>query len=165
MENGKRNNLTVAVLTISTSCANNEREDISGDTIIKICKKHKFKILKKEIISDNKKLIIKKLKYYADKLRADIVLTTGGTGLGPHDYTAEATAKVVNRIITGFQILTLTEAVKKTKRAALSTAISGLRKRTLIINLPGSPKAVKENLSILINLLPHAVHIINGGGH
>ncbi len=165
MASGKENNLKIAILTVSTSCYYGNRRDASGDILEEICKQNNFIIAIRDLVPDNKKIISKRLKKFADKLKVDVVFTTGGTGLGPYDFTPEATKRVCSKIIDNFKFLILSEAIKKTKKAVFSRGISGVRKKTLIINLPGSPKAVEENLSIVVELIPHAIHIINGGGH
>jgi molybdopterin adenylyltransferase len=106
-------------------------------------------------------LIKEKLIYYSNNV--DLILTTGGTGLSPRDVTPDATIEVADRIIPGIAEAMRAESMKKTGRAMLSRAVAAVRGRTLIINLPGSPKAVSENLEVLLDVLPHAVEKIKGG--
>jgi len=113
-----------------------------------------------DILPDEKKLIKEKLIEYCKMV--DLILTTGGTGLGPRDVTPEATIEVIDRQIPGIAEAMRIEGLKKTRRAMLSRAVSGVRGKTLIINLPGSPKAVKENLEIILGVLPHAIEKIKG---
>ena len=159
----KENRIKVAILTISST--RSKKEDKSGKVLEEICKDFGFKMLKKEIVSDDKNLIQNKLKSYCDKLKADVVFTTGGTGLGPFDITPEATLEFVEKVVPGISELMRTEGIKKTKRAALSRGISGIRGKTLIINLPGSPKAVKESLQAILEIIPHSIQMLNGEGH
>jgi molybdenum cofactor synthesis domain-containing protein len=113
-----------------------------------------------DVLPDEKELIKEKLLEYAEKV--DLILTTGGTGLAPRDVTPEATLEVIDRQVTGIAEAMRFEGYKKTKRAMLSRAVAGVRGRTLIINLPGSPKAVQENLEVIIDALPHAIEKIKG---
>jgi molybdenum cofactor synthesis domain-containing protein len=161
----KENKIKVAILTVSTSCFRKEREDKSGKVLEEICKDFGFKILKKEIVPDDKNLIRNKLKSCCDKLKADVVLTTGGTGLGPFDITPEATFEISERIVPGISELMRIEGIKKTKRASLSRGISGIRGKTLIVNLPGSPEGAIESINAILEIIPHAIKMIHGGGH
>jgi len=95
----------------------------------------------------------------------DVVLTTGGTGLGPRDVTPEVTASVCEKIVPGFVELMRLEGFKKTPNAILSRAVAGIRKNTLVINLPGSARAVRECLELVLDILPHAIEMMRGGGH
>jgi len=166
VENGvEKKGIKVAILTVSTKGFFNERKDVSGDIIENICKNNNFEIIKRDIINDNKRKIKKILKYYADKLKVDLIITTGGTGFSPTDLTPEATEEIADKKIYSLHQLILNEILKKNKRAALSRGISAIRKKSLIINLPGSPKAVEEDLNVILDIIPHAIHIINGGGH
>lgn len=161
----QKNGIKVYLLTISTGCYKNRRVDTSGDLMEKFCKKQGYRIIARDIVSDDKKMIKKKLRYFSDKLNVDLILTTGGTGLGPYDLTPEATHEICERIIPGIPELIRNEGIKKTKRAVLSRCVAGIRGKTLIINLPGSPKAVKESLNAIVEIIPHAIEIINGAGH
>ncbi|RLD18838.1 MAG: molybdenum cofactor biosynthesis protein [Caldiserica bacterium] len=156
--------IDVAIITVSTSCSRGEREDLSGKEIKKILEeKGGYQVLYYEIIPDDKELIQNRLIYYSGKV--DLILTTGGTGLGPHDVTPEATLEVIDKFIPGFNEFMMFEGLKYTKRALLSRGVSGVRGGSLIINLPGSPKAVKEGLPTIIDVIPHAIDMINGKGH
>ena len=157
--------IRTAVLTISDSCANGEREDLSGQTIVDMLPEDKFEICQRKIVPDNKKIITEELKLYCDKNNFDVVLTTGGTGLGPRDVTPEATASVSEKIVPGIGEIIRAEGFKKTPNAVLSRGLAGIRNNTLIVNLPGSPKAVRESLEILLAVIPHAVEMMHGGGH
>ena len=157
--------IKIAILTVSDSCAQGQREDISGQEVKTMLDKDRFEIFEKKIVADNREAIANELKYFSDKAGIDVVLTTGGTGLGPHDVTPEATASVCERIVPGLSEMIRAEGWKKTKSAVLSRGLAGIRNKTLIINLPGSPKGVRESLEIILDVLPHAVQMMRGGGH
>jgi molybdenum cofactor synthesis domain-containing protein len=157
--------IKVAILTVSDSCAQKKREDISGQTIKDILTGSGFEICEKKIVADNREAITNELKFLSNKASLDMVFTTGGTGLGPRDVTPEATGSVCERLVPGLSEVMRAEGFKKTKNAVLSRALAGIRNKTLIINLPGSPKAVKESLEIILDVLPHAVDMMRGGGH
>jgi molybdenum cofactor synthesis domain-containing protein len=157
--------IKVAILTVSDSCAQGKREDVSGQTIKDMLAEDKFEICEKKIVADDYETIADELKYFSDNAAVDVVLTTGGTGLGPRDVTPEATNSVSERTVPGLSEIIRAQGWKKTKSAVLSRGIVGIRNRTLIINLPGSPKAVLESLEIILDLLPHAVEMMHGGGH
>ena len=157
--------IRVAILTVSDSCAQGQREDISGQTIKDMLPEGGFEICRKKIVADDHEKIVNELKHFSDKADIDVVFTTGGTGLGPRDVTPEATASVCERIIPGLGEIMRAEGLKKTKNAILSRGIAGICNRTIVINLPGSPKGVKESLEIILNVLPHAVDMMHGGGH
>lgn len=157
--------IKVAILTVSDSCSQGEREDISGQTIKDMLPEDRFEIYRKKIVADEHEKIVNELKHFSDKADIDVVFTTGGTGLGPRDVTPEATASVCERIIPGLGEMMRAEGLKKTKNAILSRGIAGICNKTLVINLPGSPRGVKESLEIILNVLPHAVDMMHGGGH
>ncbi|MHC4558946.1 MAG: MogA/MoaB family molybdenum cofactor biosynthesis protein [Planctomycetota bacterium] len=157
--------IKVAILTVSDSCAQGKRADKSGQTIEDILPKDKFEISEKTIVPDDNRAITEALSSFSDTKGIDIVLTTGGTGLGPRDVTPEATASVCERTVPGLGEILRSEGFKSTRNAVLSRGIAGIRKNTLIINLPGSSKAVRECLEIILDILPHAVDMMRGGGH
>ena len=157
--------IKVAILTVSDSCSQGEREDISGQTIKDMLPEDRFEICRKKIVADEHEKIVNELKHFSDKVDIDVVFTTGGTGLGPRDVTPEATASVCERIVPGLGEIMRAEGLKKTKNAILSRGIAGICNKTLVINLPGSPRGVKESLEIILNVLPHAVDMMHGGGH
>ena len=157
--------IRVAILTVSDTCSQGEREDISGQTIKDMLPEDSFEICRKKIVADDHEKIVNELKHFSDKADIDVVFTTGGTGLGPRDVTPEATASVCERIIPGLGEIMRAEGLKKTKNAILSRGIAGICNRTIVINLPGSPKGVKESLEIILDVLPHAVDMMHGGGH
>ncbi len=152
--------ITVAVLTISDKGSKGERKDVSGPLIEDILKKIEAEVKYYEILPDEKRLIRKNLIKYSKKV--DLILTTGGTGLSPRDVTPDATLEVIEREVPGISEAMRAEGLKKTRMAMLSRAVAGVKGETLIINLPGSPKAVKENLETILNIIPHAIEKIKG---
>ena len=158
--------IKTAILTISDSCSKGKRDDISGQTIHDIlAKSEEFEICEKRIVADDCEKISQLLKYFSDELSVEVVLTTGGTGLGPRDVTPEATELVCERMVPGLGEIMRAEGLKKTPNAILSRSTAGIRKNTLIVNLPGSPKAVSECLAVILDVLPHAAAMLHGGGH
>lgn len=157
--------IRTAILTISDLCSQGKRADTSGQTIEQMLPEKEFEVADKAIIPDDYSKITKTLRRFSDELKIDIVLTTGGTGLGPRDVTPEATTAVCDRMAPGFSEILRSESYKKTPNAMLSRGVSGMRDNTLIINLPGSPKAVRECMEIILDVLPHTVEMIRGGGH
>ena len=157
--------IKAAILTVSDSCAAGEREYVSAKTIADMLPENEFEICGKQIVADSAEEIAGELKRFCDEAGADVVFTTGGTGLGPRDVTPEATASVCERMVPGISEIIRAQGREKTKRAVLSRGIAGIRDKTLVINLPGSPKGVKESLEIILDVLPHAVDMLRGGGH
>ncbi|HIJ51886.1 MAG TPA: MogA/MoaB family molybdenum cofactor biosynthesis protein [Planctomycetes bacterium] len=157
--------IKVAILTVSDSCSQQKREDVSGQTIKNVLPDDKFEICEYKIAADEIEGIKEALTNFSDDVKADIVLTTGGTGPGPRDVTPEATAEVCQKMVPGLAEAMRSEGLKKTQNAMLSRGVAGIRGHTLIINLPGSPKGVKESLDVILDVLPHAVDMLQGGGH
>ncbi|MFC2061406.1 molybdenum cofactor biosynthesis protein B [Elusimicrobiota bacterium] len=139
-----------AILTISST--RTLQDDVSGSLI-------------EDIVTDDKDKIREQLLFLCDELKPDIIFSVGGTGLGPHDFTPEATVSIIDRSVPGLSELIRSSGQEKTRRAMLSRGISGVRGSTLIINLPGSPKGAGESLEAITDLLPHAVEMLKGGGH
>ena len=152
--------ITVAVLTLSDKGSKGERKDQSGPLIAEMLKCIGGVVKYYEILPDEKDMIKEKLIEYAR--RSDVIFTTGGTGLSPRDVTPDATREVIERDIPGIAEAMRSEGMKKTSRSMLSRAIAGVRGQTLIINLPGSPKAVEENLAVLLDVIAHAIEKIKG---
>ena len=152
--------ITVAVLTLSDKGSKGKRKDESGLLVQEMLKEIKAEITYYDILPDDKELIKEKLLEYSSKV--DLILTTGGTGLSRRDVTPEATLEILDRQVPGIAEAMRSEGLKITKRAMLSRAVAGVKGRSLIVNLPGSPEAVKESLSIIIETLPHAIEKIKG---
>lgn len=152
----------VGILTISDQGSRGERQDRSGEAIREVLSSMDVRILNYDIVPDEKDRIAERLVSWADDDNLDIILTTGGTGLTPRDVTPEATLAVVDRIVPGFAEAMRAESLKKTPHAMLSRAVVGTRGKCLIVNLPGSPKAVRECLEVILPALPHAVETLKG---
>jgi len=157
--------IRVAILTISDSCAQGQREDLSGRTIRELLPNDTFEVVESRVVPDDREQVVMELVRLSSRVEIDLVLTTGGTGLGPRDVTPEATASVCERMVPGLAELMRVEGYKKTPNAVLSRAVTGVRKDTLIVNLPGSVKAVRECLELIVDILPHATDMMRGGGH
>ena len=152
--------LTAGVLTISDKGWRGERKDESGLVIKQALSQIGAQVMKYEIVPDEKETISAKLKEWAEEV--DIVVTTGGTGLSSRDVTPEATLAVVDRIVPGLAEAMRLETMKKTPHAILSRAVAGTRGKSLIVNLPGSPRGAEECLEVILPVLSHAVEILKG---
>ncbi|MEW5949200.1 MAG: MogA/MoaB family molybdenum cofactor biosynthesis protein [Thermodesulfobacteriota bacterium] len=153
---------TTAIVTISDKGSEGKREDLSGSELKKILSEAGYRISAYTIIPDDLTIIVNTLVRLADVEKTDMVVTTGGTGLSPRDVTPEATAMVIEKEVPGMAEAMRAVSLQKTPHAMLSRALVGIRKETLIINLPGSPKGVRENLTTLLPALPHALAKIKG---
>ena len=154
--------IKVGILTISDKGSRDEREDLSGKVIEEIVKKINGEVKYYQIIPDEKDIIQEELIKTVDKLHLDLILTTGGTGLAKRDVTPDATLEVIEKEVSGISEIIRSESFKKTNRAILSRGVAGIRKESLIINLPGSPKGVRESLEIVLEALPHGIEILKG---
>lgn len=152
----------VTILTLSDTVAQGRGEDRSGDAIAEALVREGATIVRRDVLADDREAISAALARYADQDGVALVLTTGGSGLGPRDVTPEATLAVVDRLAPGLVEAARARTHARTPLAMLSRAVAGVRKQTLIINLPGSPGAVREWLEILLPVLPHAVRVIRG---
>ncbi len=152
----------VGVLTASDKGSRGEREDLSGAVIKNQVGQIGGVVECYAIVPDERLVIAGKLKEWCDNEKLDLILTTGGTGFGPRDTTPEATEDVIDRRVSGIPEVIRAESLKITPRAMLSRATAGIRGRTLIINLPGSPKAVEESLGWILTALPHGLDILKG---
>ncbi|MFA5867227.1 MAG: MogA/MoaB family molybdenum cofactor biosynthesis protein [Actinomycetota bacterium] len=157
--------MRVAILTVSDKGSVGQREDTSGAYIKATLETQGAEIVDYEIVADDFEAIRAKLIIYSDIKRVDLILTTGGTGLSPRDVTPEATLDIINRSAPGFAEALRAASLKITPQAMLSRAVSGQRDKTIIINLPGSLKAVQEHLEVLLPVLPHALEMAQGQGH
>lgn len=154
--------IRAGILTISDKASRGERVDTSGSAIAELLESIDASVARSEVVPDEHERIAAILRAWADSDELDVVLTTGGTGLGPRDVTPEATAEVIERPVPGLAELMRAAGVKHTPMAALSRGVAGVRGRCLIVNLPGSEKGVRQNLSAVIDLLPHAVELLRG---
>ncbi len=154
--------ITVGVLTISDKGARGEREDKSGLGIRKLVKKLPARVDAYEVIPDERNIIANRLIDYVDNRKLDLIVTTGGTGVAPRDVTPDATLSIIEKEVPGMAEAMRLEGLKKTSHAMISRAVVGIRKSSLIVNLPGSPKAVSENLNAILASLPHAIAKIKG---
>lgn len=152
----------VSILTISDRGARGEREDISGIAIQDLLKGLPSEVIHYEIIPDERNVIKEALIRCTDVLHSDLILTTGGTGVSPRDLTPDATLEVIEKEVPGFSEAMRAEGLKNTPYAIISRAICGVRKQTLIVNLPGNPKAVRECLNVILPALPHALLKLKG---
>ncbi|TFG37277.1 MAG: MogA/MoaB family molybdenum cofactor biosynthesis protein [Syntrophobacterales bacterium] len=154
--------ITCGVITVSDKGSRGERDDISGREIIEILKGISINVNDYEIIPDEKDVIRQKLIEYTDDKNLDLIITTGGTGVSPRDVTPDATLEIIEKEIPGMAEAMRRESSSKTPHAMISRAVVGVRNQTLIINLPGSPKGVRENLLVISPALIHAIEKIKG---
>ena len=156
--------ITVGILTVSTLGAAGQREDTSGAAIREIVTTEPLsaEVADQRIVPDDRAAIESVLRHWADDMHLHLILTTGGTGLSPTDVTPEATLAVTERNVPGLAEAMRQESLRATPFAMLSRAVAGCRGTTLIINLPGSPKGVRECLAVILPVLPHAVDLVTG---
>ena len=150
------------VITASDACSHGEREDKSGESLIELLTEMGGHIIAKEILSDDLEPLSDKLREYADRPDVNLIITTGGTGFGLRDNTPEATQRIVEREAPGLAEAMRIETLKNTPMAMISRGVSGIRSETLIINLPGSPKAVRESFAVIKPVLNHAIDLLAG---
>lgn len=154
--------MKAAIITVSDKGARGERIDLSGPEIARLLKEIGAEVIHTAIIPDEKEIIAATICECADKIGCDLILTTGGTGVSPRDVTPEATLAVVDRLVPGLAEEMRRISAAKTPHALLSRAQAGIRNRSLVINLPGSPRGARENLMAILAALPHAVEKIKG---
>ena len=152
--------LTASVLTISDRSYKGIRQDESGPKIIELLTRNDFEIVNYEIVPDEISMITKKLSEWIDQGKSRLVFTSGGTGFAPRDNTPEATKKIIEKETPGISEYIRNRSIEKTPHAILSRGVSGISKKTLIINLPGSPKAACESIEFILNIIPHAIALI-----
>jgi len=153
---------SVGIITASDKGYIGEREDLSGKVIVEIVEKEGYKVEKYIVLPDEEDQLMEEMIYMADEMKIDLILTTGGTGFSQRDRTPEATMRVIERLAPGIPEAIRNYSLQITPRAMLSRAVSGIRKNTLIINLPGSPKAVRESLEYIIGSIEHGLEILQG---
>ena len=151
-----------AIITASDSGYRGEREDLSGPAIKEILEREGYDVISMDILPDDQVMLAGKMQEIADSEKAELILTTGGTGFSERDVIPEATEEVIERKVPGIPEAIRAYSMTITKRAMLSRATAGIRGKTLIINLPGSPKAVRESLEYIIDALAHGLEILSG---
>ena len=154
--------LRAGVLTISDRSSQGLREDASGPRLTEMLRQHGIEVVRTAVVPDEEREISQALSRWADENSADLILTSGGTGLSPRDVTPEATMAVVERLIPGMAEAMRAASLLKTPHAMISRAVAGVRGKTLIINLPGSPKGAIENLEAVLPAIEHAIAKIQG---
>ena len=154
--------LRFGILTVSDRSARGERPDLSGPALVELVRSHGWTVGQVAVLADELDDLRNLLIAWADGGGLDVILTTGGTGFSPRDHTPEATRLVIQREAPGLAEAMRSESHKDTPHAMLSRAVAGIRGRTLIVNLPGSPKAAQENLRVILPVLPHAVELLRG---
>jgi molybdopterin adenylyltransferase len=150
------------ILTLSDRSARGERPDTSGPQLAKLIQAEGWSVVRQALLPDEESAIREILISWADSGEIDVILTTGGTGFSPRDVTPEATRAVIEREAPGLAEAMRATSLKVTPHAMLSRIVTGIRRKTLIINLPGSPKAAMENFQVVIPVLPHAVQLLQG---
>lgn len=151
-----------AIITASDSGYRGEREDLSGPAIREILEREGYEVISMDILPDDQVMLAGKMQEIADSEKAELILTTGGTGFSERDVIPEATEEVIERKVPGIPEAIRAYSMTITKRAMLSRATAGIRGKTLIVNLPGSPKAVRESLEYIIDALAHGLEILSG---
>ena len=154
--------INLGILTVSDKGSSGERTDESGRIIETFASKINAKVVEYKLVPDERSIISSHLIAMADQSGVDLILTTGGTGFSPRDITPEATLDVIDRQVPGIPEAMRQKSLEITPMSMLSRAVAGIRNKTLIINLPGSPKAVRECLEIILPVLPHAIQILKG---
>ena len=150
----------LGILTVSTSGAQGQREDTSGQAIRELLEQQGYQVVRYEVVSDEKDLIAERLSQWADSADVDLIVTTGGTGLGHRDVTPEACLSVIDKEVPGLAEAMRANTLQFTPMAMLSRSVAGIRGHTLIITLPGSPKGVRECLDVVTPVLPHALELL-----
>lgn len=154
--------INAVVITASDACARGEREDTSGTMLVQLLTDFGAEVVATKILSDDLDPLAQSLIDFADRDDVNLIITTGGTGLGPRDNTPEATLRVIEREAPGIAEAIRAESLKVTPMAMISRGVCGVRSGALIVNLPGSPKAVKESFAVIAPVLPHALDLLAG---
>ena len=153
--------MRIGILTISDRSSNGERPDLSGPALADLIKSQGWTVVRMEIIPDELQVIKDRLFTWSDLKDLDLILTTGGTGFSPRDITPEATLQVIEREAPGLTEAMRAASLKVTPYAMMSRALAGIKRQTLIVNLPGSPRAAVENLNVILQVLEHAVALLS----
>jgi molybdopterin adenylyltransferase len=154
--------IRAVVITVSDACSRGEREDASGEALVELLKEIGAEIVEKKIVSDDLEPLTELLKTADDRPDINLVITTGGTGLAPRDNTPEATLAVIEHEVPGIAEAMRIQTLAQTPMAMISRGVCGIRRETLIINLPGSPKAVRESFAVIAPVLHHAIALLAG---
>ena len=154
--------IRAAVITVSDACASGHREDTSGRALVELLSEHGAEIVETKILADDLDPLTDALRALCERNHVNLIVTTGGTGLGPRDNTPEATLNVIEREAPGVAEAIRTESLKHTPMAMISRGVCGVCSGTLIVNLPGSPKAVRESFAVIKPVLSHAVDLLGG---
>lgn len=157
--------ISVGVLTVSDRCSRKEADDKSGPALERLASEAGWEVEVRAVVADEVREIRGILKDWADEARVSLILTTGGTGAGPRDVTPEATQPLLDRLLPGLPELMRREGARTSPLAALSRGLAGIRRRTLIINLPGSPRGAAESFAAVAALVPHVLEVMEGAGH
>lgn len=157
--------MRVAVLTISDSASKGEREDASGPAVIAFCRGLGWEVTTSLRLPDDPAAIRDNLRELADSGRVDLIATTGGTGISPRDNTPEATQAIADRVVPGIGEEMRRKGLEQTSTAILSRGLAATRNKSLIVNLPGSPRGAVESLEAIAHLIPHAIHVLRGARH
>ena len=154
--------IRAAVITVSDACSRGERADDSGEALVELLEGSNAEVIEKRILSDDLEPLVHTLEAIANRSDVNLIVTTGGTGLGPRDNTPEATRRVIEREAPGIAEAIRAESLKVTPMAMISRGVAGVASGTLIINLPGSPKAVRESFAVIKPVLAHSVDLLAG---
>lgn len=157
--------IRAVAITVSDRCARGEQDDVSGRALVELLRDAGAEIVAHEVLPDDLEPLIERLRQLAERSDVNLIITTGGTGFGPRDNTPEATLCVIERQASGLAEAIRAESLKHTPMAMISRGVCGIRAGTLIINLPGSPKAVRESFAVIAPVLNHAIGLLLGGPH
>jgi molybdenum cofactor synthesis domain-containing protein len=154
--------IIAVAITVSDRCASGEQEDLSGATLVELLREAGAEIIAHEVLSDNPEALVDSLREYAGRNDVNLIITTGGTGFGPRDNTPEATRQVIDREAPGLAEAIRAASLKHTPMAMISRGVCGIYSDALIVNLPGSPNAVRESFAVIKPVLSHAVALLSG---